>query len=456
MFLGREKELHMLNQYYDWQAFVFGVIHGRRRVGKTTLLKESIKNRRSLYLVAQQANAKTNLALFSKRYGALLGVGSITYDSFKDFFEALFNEKDLIVVLDEFSYLTEVDVSFESMLQELIDTYKDVSSMKFMISGSEIGMFNNHFSISKPLFNRQTFSYHLKECDYLESSLYYPKFSFEDKVRAYAIFGGLPFYVSQINDEQSLKDNIKRLITNENARFSNEVHMLLHTELRSIQEYQSVLQAIHSGSTKLSIIDSKSSIFNTAKTSKYVKKLMALEIIDKEHKFLENLNAKQHVYRINNNFIAFHYHFIWKNQASRVLMSDDDFYDSFIKDELEHFVSMRFEKVCEQYLIRTYKSKHQKPIMNIGRYWYNDRKTKTNVEIDLCVQTKHHVQIYECKWSSRMIGDSVMNDLIEKGSYIQANLYGAFSREGYHSSILDKGYDLVSIKDLFESDITRH
>jgi len=450
MFLGREKELKMLSDYYDSSTFEFGVIHGRRRVGKTTLLKESIKGRKSLYLLAQQANAKTNLDLFSKRYGELLGVGQITYDSFRDFFEAIFKEDQLIVILDEFSYLTEVDASIESVLQGLIDTYKEMTSIKFIISGSEIGMFNNHFSVSKPLFNRQTFSYHLKECDYLESSLYYPKFKPEDKVRAYAVFGGLPYYLSQIDDGLSIEENIKRLITNENARFSNEVNMLLHTELRSIQEYQSVLQAIHSGSTKLSEIDSKSRIQDTAKTSKYVKKLMELEIIEKEYKFLENPNSKNHLYRIKNNFIAFHYHFVWKNQASRVLMSSDDFYDTFIKDDLEQFVSLRFEKIGEQYLIRKYKSRNHEPIMNIGRYWYNDRKSKTDIEIDLCVQTKKHIHIYECKCTNNIIGESIMNQLIEKGRYLDANKYGAFSKNGYHDLILDKGYDLVTLEDLFK------
>lgn len=450
MFLGREKELKMLNEYYESNTFEFGVIHGRRRVGKTTLLKESIKGRKSLYLLAQQANAKTNLELFSKRYGELLGVGQITYDSFLDFFEAIFKEDHLIVVLDEFSYLTEVDASIESVLQGLIDHYKAFTSIKFIVSGSEIGMFNNHFSVSKPLFNRQTFSYQLKECDYLESSLYYPKFKPEDKVRAYAVFGGLPYYLSQINDELSIEDNIKQLITNENARFSNEVNMLLHTELRSIQEYQSVLQAIHSGSTKLSEIDMKSSIQDTAKTSKYVKKLMELEIIEKEYKFLEKPNSKNHLYRIKNNFIAFHYHFVWKNQAARVLMSSDDFYDTFIKDDLEKFVSLRFEKIGEQFLIRKYKSRNDEPIMNIGRYWYNDRKSKTDVEIDLCVQTKKRIHIYECKWTNSVIGKSVMTNLVEKGKYLDANKYGAFSKNGYHDHILDKGYDLVTLEDLFK------
>lgn len=450
MFLGREKELKMLQDYYQTKTFEFGVIHGRRRVGKTTLLKESIKNKRALYLLAQQANAKTNLALFSKSYGEVFGVNHIQFASFHAFFETLFQQKDLIVILDEFSYLTQVDASVESVLQGLIDTYKDSTNIKFVISGSEIGMFENHFSVSRPLFNRQTFSFQLKECDYYESRLYYPNFSNEDKIRAYAVFGGVPYYLSQIDDTQSIKENIKRLITGENARFSNEVNMLLYTELRSVQEYQSVLQAIHSGSTKLSEIDSKSRIHNTSKTSKYIKRLIELEIIEKEFKFSENPNSKNHLFRIKNNFIAFYYQFVWKNQASRALMSDEDFYTMFIRDGLDQYVSLRFEKIGEQYLIRNYKKRNKEPLMNIGRYWYNDRKTHTDIELDICVKTKNAIHIYECKWTNSVVVERIMNDLIEKGAYIDASKYGAFSKTGFDDEIRKQGYDLISLEDLFK------
>ncbi|MCF7931719.1 MAG: ATP-binding protein [Acholeplasmataceae bacterium] len=450
MFLGREKELKMLENLLKSNDFEFGVIHGRRRVGKTTLLKQAIIGKRSLYLLAQQANAKTNLDLFSKRYGELIGAGQMTYNSFYDFFEALMQEDNLVVVLDEFTYLTEVDRSLESVLQGLIDAYKDTSNIKLIISGSEIGMFEQHFSMNKPLFNRQTWVYQLKECDYYESSRYYPNFTSADKVRAYAVFGGLPYYLAHIDDQKSLEQNIKNLIANENARFSNEVNMLLISELRSIQEYQSILQAIQSGRTKLSEIDSKSKINDTAKTSKYVKKLMELEIIEKEFKFMENPNSRNHLYRIKNNFIAFHYHFMWKNSAARVLMDEDDYYDAYIRGKLDHYVSLRFEKIGEQYLIRKYKYRNSEPMIGIGRYWYNDHQTRTDVEIDLCVQTHNHVHVYECKWTNDLIGESVMRTLAEKGKSINASKFGAFSKNGYQSNIEHEGYDLITIEDLYE------
>ncbi|MFP4187636.1 MAG: DUF234 domain-containing protein [Acholeplasmataceae bacterium] len=226
--------------------------------------------------------------------------------------------------------------------------------------------------------------------------------------------------------------------------------MLLHTELRSIQEYQSVLQAIHSGSTGLAEIDSKSRIQDTAKTAKYVKRLSELEIIEKEYRFLDHPNSKKHLYRIKNNFIAFYYHFVWRNQAARAFMDEDDFYDTFIRDDLDDYVSVRFEKICEQYLVRTYRRRNHEPITDIGRYWYNDHRRRTDVEIGLCVKTSTHIHVYECKWTNDLIGEGVMNGLIEKGSYLEASRYGAFSRSGYHDDVSDKGYDLITIEDMFE------
>lgn len=130
-------------------------------------------------------------------------------------------------------------------------------------------------------------------------------------------------------------------------------------------------------------------------------------------------------------------------------MSKNDFYDMFIKGELDQFVSLRFEKICEQYLIRKYKQRNQEPIMNIGRYWYNNRKQKTDIEIDLCVQTKEYIHIYECKWTNNMIGESIMNELIENGKHIGATKYGAISKNGYHENVLNRDFDLIEIEDFF-------
>lgn len=449
MFIGREKEVNYLFEVFHRTSFEFGIVHGRRRVGKTTLIKEAIKGKNAIYFLAQQANMQMNLEIFSKQYGEFKGVGQIVYETFYDLFKSIFESRDLIVVIDEFTYLTEVDRSFESMLQGLIDEYKDKSNIKLVISGSEIGMYENLFSHSRPLFNRQTFSLHLKECDYYESALYYKGYSNEDKIRAYAVFGGLPFYLSQIDHSIPLKDNICQLIVAENARFASEVQMLLTSELRSIQEYQSVLQAIHSGSTKLSEIDSKSGINDTSKTIKYVNKLIELEIIEKEHRFMDSPNSKKHLYKIKNNFIAFYYKFIWKHASARIMMEPNDFYETFIQDELDDYVSIRFEKMCEQYLIRNFKKRHHIPLIQIGRYWYNSRKEKKDIEIDSCVLTKHGIYVYECKWTNGTVTQSIMDELILKGHELNAISYGAFSKKGFSKTLDDKIYDLISIDDFF-------
>ncbi len=256
-------------------------------------------------------------------------------------------------------------------------------------------------------------------------------------------------HLSQIDQKTSLKDNICRLIVAENARFASEVQMLLTSELRSIQEYQSVLQAIHSGSTKLSLIDSKSGIHDTSKTIKYVNKLIELEIIEKEQRFMDSQHSKKHLYKIKNNFIAFYYRFIWKHASARIMMEPYDFYETFIQDELDAYVSFRFEKMCEQYLIRNFKKRHNTPLIQIGRYWYNSRIEKKDIEIDSCILTKQGIYVYECKWTEKEVTPSIMEDLILKGRELNAIAYGAFSKNGFSKALDHQKYDLIRIDDFF-------
>lgn len=450
MFVGRNKELQILKEKYKSNNFEFGIIHGKRRVGKTFLIRESIKNEKAIYFLAQQANEKTNLRLFSKAFGNYKGVGSIKYESFDELFLEIFKEDDLIVIIDEFTYLLEANNRFESMLQGIVDSHKDQSTIKLVISGSEVGMFENIFSSSRPLFNRQTFQIHLKECDYFESSLYFPNFNNENKIRIYSVFGGLPFYLSKIDDQNSLEENIINLIIKEGAQFASEVQMLLNTELRSVHGYQSVLQAIHSGSTSLAQIDSKAGINDTSKTFKYIKKLIELEIVIKEHRFKDKPNSKKHLYKIKNNFFAFYYRFIWKNEASRAIMEATDFYDVFIKEQLDEYVAMRFENICQQYLVKNFKKRHKTPALHIGRYWYNNRELKKDLEIDVCVESTKYLYAYECKWTNNQITKSIMDNLINKSKEIGATKYGAFSKNGFALNIKDKEYDLITVADLFK------
>ena len=132
-------------------------------------------------------------------------------------------------------------------------------------------------------------------------------------------------------------------------------------------------------------------------------------------------------------------------------MDTSDFYDEYIASELDACVSLRFEKICKQYLINNYQSRNKEAVMAIGRYWYNDKLTKRDIEIDQCVKTKNHIHIYECKWTSDKIGKSVMNGLQEKGKHLEATLFGAFSKSGFTNDIQHSGFDLVSIDDLFKT-----
>jgi len=448
MFVGRNKELEILRRRYDSDQFEFGILHGRRRVGKTTLIKESIKGYRSLYFACPQANASTILDHLSATYAKFKGLPRFRFDQLEDLLDLLFVEDRLIIIFDEFTYLTQSDNSAESVFQHSIDKHSITSNVKLLVSGSEVGMYENLFSVSKPLYNRQTFQLKIEECDYYEASLYVPHYDVFDKIRTYAVFGGLPFYLARLNDQKTLRENIESLVIHPSAAFSDEVYMMVSSELRSVSEYQSVLQALASGNTSLSTIDSQSHVNSTDRTAKILSRLIAMGIVDKEVRFLDRPNSTKTLYRIQNNFLCFYYQFIWRNATARATLESSEFFDMFIRDDLEFYVSKRFETICKQYLLRHFHSQTKEAIREIGRYWLHDKVQKKEYEIDLCVEGTKHRYAFECKWSIHPVGNSIVRELYAKGKEIHADRFGVFSKSGVTAEF-DSGCDVFMPADLF-------
>jgi AAA+ ATPase superfamily predicted ATPase len=455
MFIGRAAELATLRDRYASDTFEFGIVYGRRRVGKTTLLKESVAAGKSLFFVANQTNADDNLDAFSRCIADYFGEPGIAFRSFQDAFAHLFGKSagsTITVILDEFTYLVESDPSIMSVLQNAIDRYRQTSCLKLVVAGSQVGMIEEMLAYKKPLYGRRTFLIHLKEYDYYESSLFYPNYSSADKIRAYAVFGGLPFHLVMIDDDKPLKKNIIDLIVRNNAPLESEISLFLQAELRSVGIYSSVLLAIANGATKLSEIDTKAHVHDSSKTSGYVRILADLGIVRREICFGEKADTRKTLYRMADNFFAFHYRFIAANLTQMTVMSPDRFYATCVAPVLDHYVSDRFETVCMEYLVRKNRADtFPYPFTDIGRYWYHDRVTKTSIEIDLCIAREQgDIIAFECKWTRAPVDLKVMATLEKKSAVLPAARVGAFSLSRVAPEVA-KRYPLAfSADDLFQ------
>ena len=447
MFVGREKELQIIEKKISSDNFEFGIIYGRRRIGKTRLLQEVVIKHNAIYYVANEMGLDYNLNQFGKVIASYFDE-PISFTDFESVFKYLAKrsmDQKLTIIIDEFTYLISSNSEILSIFQNIIDQFLLNSNLKLILSGSHVGMVEDALTYKKPLYGRSTFKLKLEPFDYYEASSFYEVMSAEDKVRLYSIFGGVPFYASKIDASKSVKQNVIDLILDEGAIFEDEITFFLSQEVRSVATYGRILNAIASGATKLNEIASKSGTNNSGTTSKYLDVLMMLGIVEKETCFGEKSNSKKTLYKIKDQLFKFHFTFMEKNRSKKVIMNSENFYETFIAPHLDTYVSLEFETVCKCYLMIV----NRDAIQEIGRFWYNDSKKRLDIEIDIVMRTHNKLTIFECKWTNDTINKRVLDELEKKGDYIKSDGLGFFSRKGYTVSLERTDALLYTVEDLY-------
>lgn len=450
MFIGRKKELAILEAHTQSDRFEFGLIYGRRRVGKTRLLQKIAQVDHAIYFVANEMGLDYNLgqltALVASYYGE-----PISFDSFDQLLQYLAikaKDEKLILIIDEFSYLISTNPEILSIIQNSIDQHLIDSKVKLILSGSHVGMIEDAFSYKKPLYGRTSFKLKIEPFDYYDASLFYPGLGAQDKVRLFSIFGGIPFYTQRIDDSRSVKENVLDLLIKEGAAFEDEVAFFLSQEVRSMESYGRILNAIASGATRNHDISTKAHIRNSGNTSKYLSTLITLDIVEREFPFGEGIHSKRSLYRIKDPMFRFHYRFIENKRSQKTIMEADRFYDIFIEPYLDDFISQAFERICRDYLVRQYKDS----IQEIGRYWYHSRAESKEIEIDIIMREDDGLSAYECKWSKRPIDGQVLSQLKEKADLLDIKRLGFFSRSGFSPSMPKEAYRLFDAEALYRMD----
>ena len=260
MFIGRERELDALNKLYKSNKFEFAVIYGRRRVGKTALINEFIGEKKAIYFMGVESNAKQNLENFSKSIMEFAS-GIETESSFLSFqaaleyvFKLAENER-IILAIDEYPYVARSSKSLASTLQLLIDKYKDTSKLMLILCGSSMSYMEDHVLAYKaPLYGRRTAQMKLLPFDFDETCRYFKNLSDEDKALIYGVAGGTPQYLLQMDDKLSVEDNIKNTYLNPISFLYEEPTNLLKQEVREPAIYTAIITAIATGSSRMSEI----------------------------------------------------------------------------------------------------------------------------------------------------------------------------------------------------------
>jgi len=452
MFIGRERELNKLNELYHTNGFQFPVIYGRRRVGKTALINEFIKDKEAIFFTGIESNAQQNLENFSRSILSYAdeALENTMFPSFQAALEYVFKlaeKKRIILVIDEYPYVAKASKSLASTLQSLIDKNKDTSKLFLILCGSSMSFMENHVLAYKaPLYGRRTAQFKILPFDFFESRSYFKKFSDMDMAAVYGIVGGTPQYLLQMNDDLSLEENIKRCFLDPSSPLFEEPNNLLKQEVREPALYNAIITAIAKGGTKLSEISSKVGE-ETSACAAYIKNLISLGIIKKETPFAESSTRKT-IYKIDDNLFRFWYRFVPDNIASINRGLTDAVYKK-ISPMISDYMGAVFEDICIQYLWKLREQgKVEIEFTDLGRWWGNDAKNKCEAEIDIMGTDGANGALFcECKWTNEKVDVGVLDTLVDRSQlfhYKNVQLY-LFAKSGFTKGCIEKAQELSNV-----------
>lgn len=463
MFIGRERELNSLNKLYASDKFEFAVIYGRRRVGKTALISQFIKDKRAVYFTGVESNAKQNLENLSKnimeyRMDLQVETSFLSFQAALEYVFKLSQKERLILVIDEYPYVARASKSLASTLQLLIDKNKDNSRLMLILCGSSMSYMENHvLGYKAPLYGRRTAQMKVLPFDFADTCSYFKHFSDEDRALVYGIVGGTPQYLLQMDDRLSIEDNIKNTFLNPTSSLFEEPENLLKQEVREPALYNAIITAIATGSSRMAEISTKVGE-NTAVCATYLKNLIELGLILKETPYGEKTSRKS-IYAIGDNMFRFWHRFIPENH-SIIARGAADLAYSRIQPHLSDYMGKVFEEICRQYLWKLLLD-GQSPIAftELGRWWGTNPSTHSQTEIDIMGEQDKHTALFgECKWTNEKADTGVLDTLADRSRlfhYQKTQLY-LFAKNGFTKGCIDKANKMGNVTLVTYGDILRY
>lgn len=438
-FVNRTDELSRLDALYNSTAAELAVIFGRRRLGKTELVKQSLEGNDEV--VIYQAKQKTS----SLQLQQFIDVASDTYPGvsrIRHEWESILGylaEQDAIVVLDEFPYLVEQEASLPSVLQAMFDHELKESSATFVLVGSSISMMEEAALLgNSPLYGRSSLKLDIRQLPFDAAMEFVPENDTPDEqVLTWGVFGGVPYYLEEVDPTASLGTNIYRTILSTHGTLHDEPDYVLRMELREPTRYFSILEAIAGGSTSRNEIAGATGI-DYNQLSKYLNRLSRLRLIDQHVPITERTErTKRSRYRIRDQLFRFWFHFVY-GSGDRYEQFGSQAYETLIEPEMADFVSDSFENLCCSAL-RTLYTEYTIP--DVGQWWYQEH------EVDVVGLTNDNVLIAgECKFQQSPLDYNAFSKLQTHVDELRwtpsegeerAHEYALFSRSGFTSAVTE-------------------
>ncbi|MFQ5800670.1 MAG: DUF234 domain-containing protein [Candidatus Hydrothermarchaeales archaeon] len=456
-FIDRDKELSRLREQFDSKKAEFLVVYGRRRVGKTELLKQFFKGKRHIYFLADMQKEERLLEVFSSVAREGSGKGYLEFKSWDGVFEYLRDlaEERIVVVFDEVGYINKANPAFYSILQRHWDEHLRHTKLFLVLCGSSVSMMEKEvLGYGSPLYGRRTGQIELTPLPYRDARQFFQKAGEEERIEFYSVLGGVPAYLNQFDARKDIYWNIKNNVLSPERFLYKEPKFILLEELRDPTTYFSILSAMSQGARRFNKISQKSYVEPT-KLTMYLHVLMNLRLIERITQVTETKGTRRNsLYRIKDNFFAFWFRYVNPN-TSLIEEGNLEPIMEQLKEDIPRHVSPVFEDVCRETIIELQRTGvYGTPFTKIGSWWEKEE------EIDVVALNDNTKEILfgECKWTEKKVDKSVIDALKRKAEIVKwkkkrrKEHYVVFSKSGFTPSCRryaeEIDVDLIDIEDI--------
>ena len=471
MFIGRERELASLKDFYEKDGIGMTVIYGRRRIGKSTLIAEFVKDKKVIFYTATKVGKDRNLELFSKQVTGLFlsGIEDISFHTIEavfDFINKNISDEKVILVIDELPYWAEKDEALLSILQKYMDTVWHDKNLKIILCGSALSFMENKvLSEKSPLFGRRDSQIKLDAFDYLDAAKFVPDYSNEDKAICYGITGGVAKYLSMIDSSKSLDENIIKLYFRTDGYLYDETINLLTQEFSDITLVNNIIEQIASGQNTINIIANK--IGEKESTILYsLEKLISVGLVEKKKCITEEKNKKKTQYILKDHMFKFWYEFIPKATSVIEMGQGELYYHKAVKPVLHSYMGSVFEDMCRYYTLQHgILGEFDCFVTTVGTWWGTEtiinengekRAQSTDIDVVALSEIEKKAVVGECKFKNEKIDKGIYETLVRRSHLISSKYqvvkYILFSLSGYtewFDTLSDHNVVLLSLNDLY-------
>lgn len=417
-FVGRTQELKVLEGAYKAAGGAFVPVYGRRRIGKTELIRKFLEGKpAALYVAGQRVPAALMLRDLLRVAAEVLAtplLGQITPEGWRDALLAIEGAwrgpSKLVIALDEFQWMAESSPELPAVLQALWDQrWRDSGRVMLILCGSFVGFMEREVLGRKaPLFGRRTAQMLLKPFGYREAALFHPSYSHVDRARTYFICGGVPLYLKTFTDARSVEANIVSALLDEYAPLHQEADFLLREELRDVSNYYAILLAL--AERPMSLTEVGAAVGLGHNVQYHLQQLVQLGYVTRRYPLTGEAPSKRSVrYALEDPLLRFWFRFVGPNQSLLRVPGPQETFSRRIRPLLDAYFGSCFERLCREALPWLYAREGITAAFEIGEYWDRD------VQIDVTgVRDDGVIDLGECKWGAVRSARDVAKELDDK------------------------------------------